>query len=202
MGVFDNIKGIFGSKAEVYHDTSQSLVTAQENLKKAHDLLSNFLQDIRSFIPAKRHELLYNENIKGKITLIRAWLGKSIYYLDAKVNHSNAYVDGIKNAEHLANMINIWTEVIKKEERLKENIDFKELYTTYANQQEKISVDEEKIPEDVLGLLRIELWGESRAKRGFPVPDNKQTLLKYLEDAVLQLKEAKQNLETHSFSSL
>src|SRR3989344_3569059 len=97
MGVFNSIKGIF-SKEEIYVKDADTapLVVAQEQLKEAHSSLSKFLQEVKDFQPARRHLQLYNERVVGKIALVRAWLGKGVYFLEDKANNKSSSVEGIK----------------------------------------------------------------------------------------------------------
>ena len=205
MGFFNAIKDVFGNKAEItVRESTDSLLIAQENIKQAHEELSKFLQDSRDFKPAKRHEILYNENVKGKVALIRSWLGRAIYFLDGRITNNFVGVEGINGVEQLSNMVGTWVRVLKHEEEKQpeNNLDLKGMYTTYADVKINQPSSEEKQPDDIIGTLKIEMWSEERRKRGFPVPENKHILLGYLDNAFRKLKDAKNNLTEHSVSNL
>ena len=60
---------------------------------------------------------------------------------------------------------------------------------------------EEKVPEDVYNILKVEMWSEKRTSRGFPAPQNKTLLFNHLDNAFSRLKEAKFNLEEYHMRS-
>ena len=203
MGIFESLKGVFNTKTRIYNgDLDSYLANTQSCLKEAQDFLTKFLEYTKNFQPARRHEQVYNENVKGKLVLISAWLNKSIYFLDDKLNNSMSTVSNIKNPHHLHQLVDSWVKVIKAEEKKQQEFDSKELFTTYASQSKDYNeeLSQEQV-NDIIGILKVEMWGSDRAKRGFPVPNNKEILINLLENVVNKLKEAKENLNNYSIGA-
>ena len=111
-------------------------------------------------------------------------------------------VSSIKNPQHLHQLVDSWAKVIKAEEQKQQEFDSKELLTTYASQSnDYIPEESEKQVNDIIGILKAEMWGSDRAKRGFPVPSNKDMLINVLENAVTKLREAKEHLNNYRISA-
>ena len=202
MGIFDSLKGVFGNKTNMYNADSDSyLVNAYACLKEAHDFLSKFLDSTKDFQPARRHEQIYNENVKGKLVLIKAWLSKGTYFLDDKLKNSMNTVSSIKNPQHLSQLVDSWIKVLKAEEKKQQEFDNKELLTTYASNSKEYNEERTEEINDIIGILRVEMWGSDRVKRGFPVPSNKEMLIGMLENATNKLREAKEHLNNYGISS-
>src|SRR3989338_10471 len=190
MGFLSGLKQTFsGNKKTEEIDSTVYLVNTKNSLKHAHDALSNFLEGVKDFRPARRHEQLYSESVYGKVTLVKAWLQKSI-----------------KNLRDLSNLINDWTKVIKIEQVQPSNIPTEQqkgkvVYYS-PNSPERVEENtEEKVPEDVYNILKVEMWSEKRTSRGFPAPQNKTLLFNHLDNAFSRLKEAKFNLEEYHMRS-
>jgi len=208
MGFLDNIKSVFGQKTKVYNDNSIHLVNAQISLKEANEFLTKFLDNTRDFHPAKRHEQLYAENIKGKLTLVKAWLNQGLVFLDDKLNNSLNTASNIKSADHLSKLLTTWIQVIKIEEKVQQQIQPQtnrtEVVTTYANWEEPSAPMDEPMEnklKDIVGILRYEMWSSDRAKRGFPVPQNKEALFSLLDNTVVKFRESKEHLNNYNISN-
>ena len=124
---------------------------------------------MRGYNPARRHEALYHEGVKSRLIAIRSGLGKGAAYLKEKTENEINTLNDIKNPDQLINLIGTWCSILK--------------------------LDDENAKDYVLYYLREEMWSEERAKRGFPVPSNKELLLTYLDGSVTLMKEAREHLE-------
>ena len=207
MGFLSGLKQTFsGNKKTEEIDSTVYLVNTKNSLKHAHDALSNFLEGVKDFRPARRHEQLYSESVYGKVTLVKAWLQKSIDFVDGRLGNSMDSVSSIKNLRDLSNLINDWTKVIKIEQVQPSNIPTEQqkgkvVYYS-PNSPERVEENtEEKVPEDVYSILKVEMWSEKRTSRGFPAPQNKTLLFNHLDNAFSRLKEAKFNLEEYHMRS-
>ncbi len=204
MGLFTNLKSIFVNNQNVQtEDCGLYLVAVKTNLKQAGDFLNNFLLDLRGFVPARRHEQLYAESVYGRVSLIRAWLQKSVAFLDDKLNNSINTASSVKSTNYLSSIIGDWLKVLKGEEV--SNVDIPDKaeknVVVYYRLDSSAGNMQEKIPDDVLGILRAEMWSDKRVSRGFPVPRNKELLYNHLENAYAKIKEAKMQLENYNLQS-
>lgn len=178
------------------------LVNAKTNLKQANEALNNFLSGIKGFRPARRHEQLFAERVYSRAALVKAWIARSIAFLDEKLNNTINTANNIKSTDQLASMMGDWTKVIKFEQNQNEQTlpdEARKDVLVYVNPNSVIGVSEgEKVAEDILGILKEEVWSEKRISRGFPVPSNKELLYDYLETAFSKLKEARLNLDNYN----
>src|SRR3989344_2875051 len=154
MGLFDAIKDKFsGQKKDKQkeEELKSYLKSSHDNLKQSFDYLTKFLESMRGYQPARRHEALYFEGVKSRLISIRAGLGKGVSYLNEKMNNEINTLNDIKSPTQLVGLIGTWCNILK--------------------------IDDEN------------------AKRGFPVPQNKELLLNYLDGSVTLMKEARDHLE-------
>ncbi len=173
MGVLDFIKGGFSSSAQRSRDADMDvyLLNSRNNLKLASEYVIKFLQETRGFDPAMRHRQLYAEEVIAKLNLIRGGVRGGLLFLDDKMQNELNTQNPIRNTDQLRAMINEW------------------IRTLNANEENKY---------DVLKILNLEMWGEDRARRGFPVPRNKEMLFGYLNKALEHFSEARRNLDEYA----
>jgi len=172
MGLFDAIKDKFsGQKKDKQkeEELKSYLKSSHDNLKQSFDYLTKFLESMRGYQPARRHEALYFEGVKSRLISIRAGLGKGVSYLNEKMNNEINTLNDIKSPTQLVGLIGTWCNILK--------------------------IDDENAKDYVLYYLKEEMWSEEKAKRGFPVPQNKELLLNYLDGSVTLMKEARDHLE-------
>ncbi len=193
MGLFTDIKSaLLGTNKEnKMPNLDEYLTNARASLKQASDSLSNFLSGIKNFRPARRHEQLFSESIYSRASLVKAWTVRGITFLDERLNNTINTANYIKSAEQLSSMINDWVKVIRIEQIQTPSIpdNAQKDFMVYTNLKYNDQENEEKLPEDILGILKVELWSDKRLSRGFPAPDNKELLLSNLENAYSKLKE-------------
>lgn len=209
MGIFTSLKQVFSSTNKVDNSAEAMvyLLNANSNLKQAYDSLGKFLEGLKTFVPAKRHEQLYGESVYGKVNLLRAWVQRGSVFLDGKSGNSIGVVSSIKDTNHLINLIGDWCRGLKLEQMQNTNVPEigKKNTIVYYSPDYKVEEkkdEEEKIPSDVYGILKHEMWAEKRVDRGFPVPSNKNLILENLDNAFNKLKEAKYNLEEYNMRNV
>ncbi len=173
MGFLDIVKQGFGSSKRRVKDEELNgyLKATRENLKLASDSLGKFLEGMRDFHPARRHEEIYHNEVRGKIVNMRSGVHHGLIFLDERMNNTINTMNTIRNPDQLKTMIEGWVKNIKTED-------------------EKVY--------DILKILQVEMWSDDKAKRGFPVPRNKDTICSNLTNAVGYLSEAKNNLDSYA----
>ncbi len=173
MGMLDFIKGSFSSSNQRVKDADMGvyLLNARNNLKLASEYITKFLQETRGFDPAIRHRQLYAEEIIAKLNLIKGGVRGGLHFLDEKTRNELNTQNPIRNVNQLKLMIDEWIRVLN------------------ANEDNKY---------DVLKILQVEMWGEDRAKRGFPVPSNKAAVCSYLNKTLEHFYEARNNIESYN----
>lgn len=172
MGFLDSLKGKFSSSHKKVRDEELNgyLRASRDNLKLASEQISKFFESLRDFQPARRHEELYREEVKNRLAGMRSGISKGLIFLDERMNNSINTMNTIKNAEQLRDMVVAWMKTIK--------------------------ADDEKVY-DVIKILQVEMWGQDKISRGFPVPTSKDMTIGYLNSAVNYLTEARNQLDTY-----
>lgn len=172
MGFVDFMKGKLATSSKRVNEEElhSYLSAARGNLKLASDYLGKFLNDVRDFYPAKRHEELYHAEVKQKLVAMKSGLNKGLVFLDERMGNEINTLNTVKSPNQLKDMVSDWIRTIK--------------------------ADDEKVY-DVLKILQIEMWGEEKIKRGFPAPKNKEIVCGYLVSALNYLNEAKLNVDQY-----
>ncbi len=173
MGFLDFVKNKVGtSDKKGKNDEVQSyLLSARNNLKLASDHVHKFLDGVRDFQPAKRHEELYYNEVRQRLVAMRQGMHKGLALLDERMGNEINTMNPIKNTDQLKDMISQWIK--------------------------SISTNDEKVY-DILKILTVEMWAPEKITRGFPSPLNKDAVCGYLTSAVSYLAEAKNSLENYS----
>lgn len=169
MGFLDKLKSRLGSSSSRSRDeTSTHLVTARNNLKLAFDYIGNFFDDTKNFEPAIRHRELYFSEVLGKLKLMRGGIKSGISFLDEKLRNEINTQNSIRSIPQLKQIVEEWIK--------------------------SLNSNDEKVY-DIIKILEIEMWSEEKAKRGFPVPKNKEMVYSYLTKSLEHLREARTNLD-------
>lgn len=178
MGFLDTIKNRFGSSGIKIkqEDLNAYLKASRDNLKLAHENIGRFLESMRDFQPARRHEPLYHEQVKEKLIGMRAGMHKGLIFFDERMNNTINTMNLIKTPDQLKGLMNEWIK--------------------------NIQAGDDKVY-DILKILKVEMWDEEKIKRGFPVPMNKDMVCSYLVNAVTYLNQAKGSLDNYiAYSSM
>ena len=172
MSILDSIKGKLGSSKKVRREEELNgyLKASRDNLKLASDSVSRFLESVRDFQPARRHEPLYHEEVKGRLVNMKNLMNKGLVFLDEKMNNTINTLGYVKNTDQLKEMIDGWIKTIQ--------------------------ANDEKVY-DVLKILQVEMWSQDKINRGFPAPVSKDMACNNLINAVNYLRDAKIHLETY-----
>jgi len=176
MSFLKNLKEVFSKNKNTgpsQEELGSYIQRSRDNLKQAGDYISRFLDGVRDFQPARRHQELFHAEVKNKLAIVKSGITKGVSYLDEKMGNSVNTMNTIRSVNQLSVLVSEWIVCLKK--------------------------DDEK-SQDLIKVVGIELWGEDRAKRGFPVPSNRDMLMSYLEGSLSMLREAKNNLETYNMS--
>ncbi len=174
MNFLQSIKNVFSINKDIKINQEELLNYLQRSRQKlsyANDYINKFFEGVREFQPARRHIQLFNEEVKNKLLIIKSGISKGNAFLDNKMANSIDTMNTIRSMNQLSVLISEWIVCLKKDD---ENV------------------------QDLIKIVNIELWGEDRMKRGFPVPKNRDMLVSYLEGVVNVLKEAKQEIETYN----
>ncbi len=174
MGILDNLKSAFygPKKTNRTEELNTHLTNAKTSLKQSFDYVTKFLETMKGYQPARRHEELYYEGVKNRLIAIRTGLSKGLSYANDKLNNELDTLNTIRTPDQLIDLLERWCKAIK--------------------------LDDENAKDYILYYLRQEMWNEEKAKRGFPVPQSKELLLNYLEGSVAMMKEAKEHLNNYS----
>ena len=177
MGVFDKLKEKLGSSNKVRKDEELGgyLKAARDNLKLASDSVAKFLDGVRDFQPARRHEPLYYEEVKEKLVNMRGGMNKGLVFLDERLKNTINTLGYVKNYDQLKDMLDSWSK--------------------------SIQANDDKVY-DILKILQVEMWDQEKIKRGFPVPHSKDMLCGYLISAVAYMRDAKASLENYNASNV
>ncbi|MBS3152807.1 hypothetical protein J4230_05355 [Candidatus Woesearchaeota archaeon] len=178
MGFLDTIKNrfIYSNNRINEEEIHSYLRSSKDSLKSAYENIGKFLEAMRDFQPARRHEPLYYEQVKERLVSMRSGINKGIIFIDERMNNTINTLNAIKNPDQLRDLISGWTK--------------------------NIQANDEKVY-DILKILQIEMWGDDKIKRGFPVPMNKDMVCGYLINAVNYLYQARSNLDSYiSYSSM
>ncbi|MBI2148054.1 hypothetical protein HYU23_00080 [Candidatus Woesearchaeota archaeon] len=179
MGFLDTIKSRFMSSSNRISDEELNgyLKSTKDNLKLASENIGKFLEAMRDFQPARRHEPLYYEEVKNRLIHMRSGIRNGVVFADERMNNTINTLNSIKNSDQLRDMIIAWSK--------------------------NIQANDDKVY-DILKILQVEMWGEEKLKRGFPVPSlGKDAVCGYLVSAVNYLNSAKSNIDTYSsYSSM
>jgi len=135
------------------------------------------------FSPQKAKKIILDQEIEklldmDKVTdlAVERVENDGIIFIDERMNNTINTLNAIKNPDQLRDLISGWTK--------------------------NIQANDEKVY-DILKILQIEMWGDDKIKRGFPVPMNKDMVCGYLINAVNYLYQARSNLDSYiSYSSM
>ncbi len=173
MGFIDLIKGKLNSsrtKAKM-EELNSYLLASKNNLKLAYENVGKFLDGVKDFQPARRHEALYHEEVRGRLISMRSGMRNCLIFLDERSNNTINTLNPIKSVDQLRQMLAEW--------------------------HQNISADDEKTY-GILKILQVEMWGAERVSRGFPVPRNKEILCGNLGTALTYMNEARSNLDAYA----
>ena len=172
MGFLDLVKGKFGSSGKRIKDDeiTSYLKASRDNLKLASDQIGKFLETMRDFQPARRHEELYYVEVREKLVGMKSGMNKGLVFLDERMNNTYNTMNAVKSPEQLKDMIGTWVKNIK--------------------------ADDDKVY-DILKILQVEMWSPDKLSRGFPVPMNKGMVLGHLTNSVGYLTEAKNQIDSY-----
>ncbi|HLC58849.1 MAG TPA: hypothetical protein VJI68_03225 [Candidatus Nanoarchaeia archaeon] len=172
MGVLDFFKESMPSnkRKRQSEELDRHLIAAKENLKMANEFIFNFLNSVKDFHPAQRHQEAYNKEVINKLQEMRKSIRTGMIFIDEKRANSLNTLNSIKNAEQLRNMIQNWSSTIS------------------SNDLEK---------QTIIKLLENEMWSEQKASRMFPIPKNKILLSGYLTTIVSYLNRARDCLDNY-----
>ncbi len=176
MGFLDSIKGKLGSSKKIRREEELNgyLKACRDNLKLSSDSISRFLESVRDFQPARRHEPLYYEEVKGRLVHMKHEMNKGLIFLDERMKNTINTLGYVKNYDQLKIMIDSWIKTIQS--------------------------NDEKVY-DILRILQVEMWSQEKIKRGFPIPTSKDMACSNLINAVNYLKDSKIHLETYITAS-
>lgn len=147
------------------------LKAGRDNLKLAFDCIGKFLDGVKDFQPAIRHQELYYGEVRQRLIDIRNGMRKGFVFIDERMNNEINTQNPIKSSDQLKQMVGEWSKTI--------------------------NANDDKVY-DILKILNVEMWSEERGKRGFPVPQSKDYLCNNLGSAVNYLKEASNSLDQYS----
>lgn len=176
MSFLDGIKNAFAGKKNQgpsHEELNSYLQKSRDNLKQSGDYINKFLEGVREFQPARRHEEMFKLDVKERLLVLKNGLSKGILFLNDKLGNTINTSNSIKSINQLSILISEWMIFLKR--------------------------DDEKA-QDLIKIVGTELWGEDRAKRGFPVPKNSDILISYLEGTHTMLTQSKQELENYNMA--
>ena len=169
MGFFDIFK-----KKEQEPDNSD-LQSAKTSIRNAHTNISKFLDGVKDFAPARRHEETFY-NITQKLTDMKSFLVEANTLVEKKLKNDITYQsDRLKNTEELKRSVDVLIKELRDDNAEKDN--------------------------GVIKFLESEMWNDNRKKRGFPVPQNHEILIHSLDDARVALKDLSFNLDSYNMQS-
>src|SRR3989344_7911477 len=103
MGFLSDIKkSLFGEDSTPAINLDSYLTESRTSLRQAQDSLTKFLNETKDFRAARRHEQLFAESIHGRISLMRAWIAKSVDFLDERMNNTINTNSSVKSTEQLS----------------------------------------------------------------------------------------------------
>jgi len=172
MGFLQSFKTAFASTNDNSGELNSYLANAKSNIKQAHTHIKTFLEGVRDFQPARRHEQLYDEEIKNKLVSIKTLLFEGAVLIDKKLKNESLREGRIKNTEELKKLVDYSINEIKIDDAEKDN--------------------------GIIKKLQVEMWSDDRVKRGFPRPNNKELLINNLEESRKYMKEISSNLENYN----
>lgn len=173
MDIFKNVLNIFKTNNSVdANELNGYLTNAKSNLRQSYIHLNRFLESTSGFVPARRHEELYYIEIKDRIKKIKAYLFDGNALIDYKLKGMNAQPSRLKNLEELKKFVDSSITTIRS--------------------------DNADIDNGIIKKLQTEMWSEERKFRGFPVPKDKETLIRSLEESRKYLKELSIDLENYN----
>ena len=150
MGFFNTLKTKFAANGKNQEELDSYLKNAKIGLKSAYTNLNQFIEGVKSFQPARRHQDFYQTEIVEKLLLIKENLVRGSIFLDRKLKND---IDGIKNStirstDQLKKFLDSWALLIREENPETDN--------------------------GIIKKLRTEMWSEERKARGFPVSSKTQ----------------------------
>ncbi len=176
MGIIDSLKTVFESSKDKAEESDNYLKLSKSSMKQAHSHITEFLDKLKDFQPARRHHELYTTEIIGRIVNIKEWIFKGILFIDRKIKGDEFAIknSNIRSAGQLKDMVDMWINIIRDENSETDN--------------------------GVIKKLQTEMWSEERKLRGFPVPKDKDSIIKFLDDTRKYLKEASFSLENYNLT--
>ena len=172
MGFLDKIKDKFSSSENKISQEQLNgyLKSTKTNLRGASDNINKFLDAMRDFQPARRHEALYYEQVRDKLVSMKAGVHRSFSFLDERMNNNINTLNTVKNPDQLRTMISDWIK--------------------------NIQANDEKVY-DILKILRDEMWSQDKINKHFPIPASKDMVLSYLINTVNYLRSARDSLDNY-----
>src|SRR3989338_11624260 len=88
MGILDLIKNKLNSNKRPRDEEFNSyLLGARNNMKLTSEYITRFLDSVKDFQPAKRHEELYHIEVRNRLLAIKSGLHKGMVFIDEKTNN-------------------------------------------------------------------------------------------------------------------
>ena len=171
MGILDSLKSkVFGNQKKDNEGLTDNLSNAKTNLKAAYDYIGKFLDGTRDFQPANRHQALYNTEVKQRLVSMRNAMRNGLTFLDERLRHEINTKNPIIGPNQLKQLIDEWIKTLNS--------------------------NDEKVY-DIMRILTVEIWDDEKAKRGFPMPMNKELVCSYLTKVVDHLRNARGSLDNY-----